>query len=141
MDARLPLAADPRSVSRARRFASSTLIQWSLPALRDDVALLVSELVTNAVLHAHSDSELVLLAHPDELRVEVHDDSARLPQQRNYSEVSGTGRGLLLLQRLASSWGSEPTARGKVVWFTVPIASGDSGSGARLVGLDSIEAQ
>ena len=51
------------------------------------------------------------------MRVEVHDGSTQLPVRKHYSNMSGTGRGLLLVERMASEWGSDRTADGKVVWF------------------------
>jgi anti-sigma regulatory factor (Ser/Thr protein kinase) len=121
MEARLSLPPDPRSPSRARGFVTRTLAGWELDGVDQDAALLVSELVTNALLYTRADAELVLRRAEAELRVELHDVSTVLPRRRHYSEMSTTGRGLALLEAVAASWGAERTARGKQVWFTLPL--------------------
>jgi anti-sigma regulatory factor (Ser/Thr protein kinase) len=84
--------------------------------------LLLSELVTNAVVHAGTDVEVRLTSNEGVLRVEVSDGNPRLPAARRPSALAGTGRGLHLVQALASSWGVVPVAGGKMVWFEVGIA-------------------
>lgn len=73
VNARLALAGHPHSIAQARRFTVQTLTRWALGQLRDDTELLVSELTTNALLHAGGAAELRLAADGRELRVEVHD--------------------------------------------------------------------
>ena len=107
----------PISAGRARAFVESALVAADLGHLAYTATLLVSELVANAVLHSGTPLEVVVRCGDDGARVEVHDGSPQLPLRRHYSEMSGTGRGLLLVERVASGWGSEPTADGKVVWF------------------------
>ncbi len=124
MRATTELAADPRSAGRARQFASRTLAGWGLHELDEAVVLLVSELVTNAVLHARSRIELVLAGENGKLRVEVHDTSSAAARQRHFSEESGTGRGLVLVEALADEWGVATTAAGKYVWFVLPLPAG-----------------
>ena len=87
----------------------------------DTVVLLVSEVVTNAVLHARSDIRLEVQASADTVRVEVHDGSPVEPRVHHYRLTSGTGRGLRMVEQLARRWGVEhDVARGgKVVWFEV----------------------
>lgn len=81
----------------------------------------MTELVTNAVLHAGTDVRVALRRDEDTLRVEVADGSAAAPARRRYADDAQTGRGLLLLDALATSWGVDPlpAGEGKVVWFEV----------------------
>lgn len=82
--------------------------------------LAVTELVTNAVLHAHTDIILTATISPAELRVEVADSSPELPRPRAENTESTTGRGLALVSLLASSTGVDSNpAGGKTVWFTI----------------------
>src|SRR5206468_2951238 len=81
--------------------------------------LLVSELVTNAVLHARTDLTVAVERRGENVRVSVSDGSARQPRLRHHSVEAGTGRGLLLVERMARRWGVEPAGTGKVVWFEV----------------------
>ena len=106
----------------ARRFVRTSLTDID-PAMLDAVELLTSELVTNAVVHAGSEPRLALILLPDRIRVEVHDTDPTLPTQREPDAASASGRGLLLLERLAASWGVEAADDGKTVWFEVPRRS------------------
>lgn len=127
--ASLRLAPTPQSAPTARRFVTG-LLRRSDPnfvdaEVLDTVALLVSETVTNAVLHAHSDIEVTANVGPDHVRVAVRDASALMPIPRHYDEEAITGRGLGLVEMLASEYGVESVpGAGKVVWFTVgdPVA-------------------
>ncbi len=113
----LPL--DPTSAGAARRFVADVLPQWELPDLTDSVSLLVSELVTNAVLHTTGDVEVAMQHLPDRLRVEVSDESERLPAPRSADEEDTGGRGLLILEVLAQDWGIDLRGAGKAVWFEI----------------------
>ncbi len=84
--------------------------------------LLVSELVSNAILHAGSGLEVVVRVLPDRLAVEVHDLGGGQPVRRRYSSLSGTGRGLMLVEELARDWGTVLTESGKFVWFELDLA-------------------
>lgn len=96
------LPADPRSVALARRCVVAVLDDWDQATAVEVVVLLVSEVVTNAVLHAGSAVELVVRRQPRRVRVEVADASPRSPQQRTWSdEASTTGRGVDLVDMLA----------------------------------------
>ena len=87
----------------------------------DDLAytatMLVSELVANAILHTGTPLTVVVTPERDRVRIEVHDESPQLPVRKHYSDMSGTGRGLMLVERMAATWGSDRTTGGKVVWF------------------------
>jgi len=105
------------SAGGARRFVAATLRAWDLEVLEEVACLLVSELVSNVVLHAATDLELHLRRLDTRVRVEVHDGVARMPERKFYSPTSTTGRGLVFLAELAQDWGAEPTPSGKAVWF------------------------
>jgi anti-sigma regulatory factor (Ser/Thr protein kinase) len=113
------LAAEPRSVGRARRFCAATLGGWGVEAeLVDTCVLLVSELATNAVLHARTPFVVEISADPV-LRIEVHDLDPRMPQLRDYGIESASGRGMHLVEALSVSSGAERNGSGKAVWFEV----------------------
>ena len=118
-EATLRLDADPISARRARRFVEETLTGWDCAHLADIVLLLTSELVTNAVLHAGSQADLTLRTDGTTLRIAVADQSPVSPVVRPPNTQSTTGRGMLLLDAMASSWSIVPTDAGKVVWFEV----------------------
>lgn len=84
--------------------------------------LLASELVSNAVLHAGTEVEVVVRVRPDRLGVEVHDQGRGRAVRRRYSATSGTGRGLVLVDELSRDWGTVATAAGKFVWFELDLA-------------------
>ncbi|MEV7416231.1 ATP-binding protein [Streptomyces sp. NPDC089919] len=115
---RLVLRDAPRQVSRGREFARSALTDWGWgdQDTTEDVLLVVSELVTNANLHAKGCHEL-LLESGDVLRVEVWDGSGELPRLQTAPRpgVPG-GHGLHIVQRLTDDWGAVPHENGKVVW-------------------------
>jgi serine phosphatase RsbU (regulator of sigma subunit) len=163
--------AEPIMVSEARRLATATFKAWNMHPDQADLALLlVSEVVTNAVLHASVTpspagrrfdleldplptdapppgvsvgaltpaSGLALGAHyapvyrPREFTlrlrrgaeavwVEVFDPDLRLPRLRTARATDEGGRGLYLVEQLATRWGSRPTADGKAVWFEIPL--------------------
>ncbi len=117
----LGFPAHPASAGLARRMVSETLNGNKLPdEVVDSAELLVSEVVTNAIVHARSDVSVTVSVANGEVRVEVSDHSPHLPSQRSHDHTAITGRGLALLDSLADSYGvrSVPDA-GKVVWFTV----------------------
>lgn len=101
---------------------------WGLEC--DDLPLLVSELATNAVLHARSDFEVVVARAANRLRVEVFDLNTRLPSFAVAPPDAYSGRGLLLLRELASAWGVQSHSDvGKTIWFEVAIDTEDAAAG------------
>jgi anti-sigma regulatory factor (Ser/Thr protein kinase) len=113
---------EPGSVSKARRaavqaYAAYPTIDGAL------VALLVSEAVTNAVLHAAGPDFDVLCLSPSPIdgsvQIEVHDRSRVMPCQRRAAELDEDGRGLALLDLLAAAWRTERTTTGKCLIFTL----------------------
>lgn len=79
--------------------------------------LLTTELVTNAIVHASSKSQLYLRAAGEVVRVEVTDPDDRLPTMGASDVDALNGRGLVIVNGFASAWGVEPTTGGKTVWF------------------------
>ena len=112
-----PLPPEPHSAPAAREFLRRCYSDWGLTAMVEDSELALSELVTNAVLHASSDPTLEVRISPTTVRVEVHDDDPTVPELRAPSLDAAGGRGLHLVAEIAARWGTEPTPRGKVVWF------------------------
>jgi anti-sigma regulatory factor (Ser/Thr protein kinase) len=118
--ARANLEALPQSAASARKFVDETLRRWDYGDLFDVVALLASELVTNAILHARSEVELSVRLTPTAIRVEVADHSIQHPVPREAAPEDTSGRGLALVETLASAWGVDERTGGKSVWFEVP---------------------
>ncbi len=99
-------------------------ISWQISA--GDIALLVSELATNAVLHARSDFAVTVVVLPDRVRVEVFDRNSRLPSFAIVPPDAYSGRGLMLIQAMSSAWGVDAHSDdGKTIWFEVARASAD----------------
>ncbi len=116
-ESRQTFSPTPASAGVARRFVERALEDAALSHLAYDAALLVSELVANAILHTGTRFDVVVKPDGERVRVEVHDGSPQLPVRKHYSTMSGTGRGLLLVERVAAGWGADLTSNGKVVWF------------------------
>jgi anti-sigma regulatory factor (Ser/Thr protein kinase) len=116
------LPSTARSVTEARRFVRDALTSWRLDALAETSALLTSEVVTNAVLHARTPVALVVRRMGDGVCIEVTDGSRRQPRARRATPDATNGRGLALLEQLASTWEVTVHRNGKTVQFTV---SGD----------------
>ncbi|MGX1880526.1 ATP-binding SpoIIE family protein phosphatase [Streptomyces sp. NPDC055287] len=111
------LEPTPADVGRARRLVAGQLARWGLPELTDTTRLLVSEVVTNAVLHAGGRPLELRLVRADTLLCEVSDEDHRLPVLRDAAPEEECGRGLRLVSRLAHRWGASRFGPGKVVWF------------------------
>lgn len=108
---------DAACVAQARTFASHHLDNHQLPYLIDDIKLVVSELVTNAVVHAKTDLTVVIREVPHYVRVAVQDQSSLFPILRTVQEVDTGGRGLQIVSQCATEWGTMTDAEGnKTVW-------------------------
>jgi len=119
---RISLLAGPAAAAHARRHVDAVIRAWHVPVEAYTAALLTSELVTNAILHAVDEREIIDLVISwggGLLRVEVHDGSRAAPARVHPLPYAEAGRGLLLLDSLSTSWGSRETARGKAVYFTL----------------------
>lgn len=119
--AELTLSGVAASVPEARRFVRSTLQSWELDGLVEPAVLVVSELATNAVLHARSSYVVRVQVAGDRLRVEVTDASVRRPDRRTHTPEAATGRGLAIVAELARAWGVDPGPDGKTVWAELPL--------------------
>lgn len=119
----LDLEAERENVSKARKFATDRARALGLDECVDVVELLVSEAVTNAVLHAGTTLKVRLVWNDGVLRVEVSDGSPVRAVKRDYATDAATGRGVGLIDALASDWGTDADAAGKTVWFTVEAES------------------
>jgi len=103
----------------ARRFLHDELDGWDGPQVVDDAVLLVSELVTNAIMHAHADPASVAVGKTDErVRVEVTDPSAQpLVRTTKVDRSVPGGFGLGIVDQVSDRWGVIPNSCGKTVWF------------------------
>lgn len=117
------LPATTGSVSAARRFATRLLAEWGLDELADDTALLLSEIVTNAVVHVPGTAgvELLLTRGQGHLVAQVTDAGGRLPRCGEADPDSENGRGMWLVEQIAARWGHHASGNGKTVWFTLPL--------------------
>lgn len=122
-EASLDLGPTPRSVPAARRLARRLAERAGLtPDTAEAVELVVSELVTNAVIHTGTPSRLHLVVARGVVRIEVCDEAPLPPMLRLTSATATTGRGLRLLNALTESWGVEEVdGGGKMVWAEVAV--------------------
>ncbi|MBL1090177.1 ATP-binding protein [Streptomyces sp. NPDC001739] len=127
LQVQLDVRPDPAEVGRARRWARSRLLGSGIGAdepLAETLILLISELVTNAVVHTGTAASLRMCfsgsgAVVGTVRVEVTDASARPPRQRHADGDDTNGRGLELVDGLADRWGWQPEGAGKRIWCEV----------------------
>jgi anti-sigma regulatory factor (Ser/Thr protein kinase) len=110
-------AGTPAEVTLARRAVEVRLLVWGCDRL-DDVLLVFSELVTNAVIHAGSAESVLVRLDEAAVTVVVVDASPSSPQMRTGGDASG-GFGLRIVDQLATEWGWEQAGTGKQVWATV----------------------
>ncbi|MDQ0686036.1 anti-sigma regulatory factor (Ser/Thr protein kinase) [Streptomyces achromogenes] len=116
--------ADPGAVRTARRAVREQLRDWGLDSVGDLAALLVSELVTNALRHATGPIgvRLVRPAHLEGvLLVEVSDPLPDPPRERIARPEDESGRGLQLVASSSRRWGTRPGDTGKTVWFELAV--------------------
>ncbi|MBT2407959.1 MULTISPECIES: SpoIIE family protein phosphatase [unclassified Streptomyces] len=113
--------AEPERIAGARRQIRELLHDWADEEQVDSAELMVSEMVTNVLMHTDGDALLVAEAVGElggrRLRVEVADSSDELPHKRHPGEMASSGRGVLLMEMLADSWGVDPRGEGKSIWF------------------------
>ncbi len=111
------LPATPASVFLARRFVAQLLEIWDLAAHVETVTLVVSELATNAARHSEDAIEVGLSCTAKALRIEISDTSHRMPvAAQDVDEEATSGRGLVLVEALATRWGVESEGLSKLVW-------------------------
>ncbi|MER5714140.1 SpoIIE family protein phosphatase [Streptomyces sp. NPDC002132] len=105
----------PSAVAEARRRAMAQLTRWGLADLAFTTELIVSELITNAMRHAHGPISLRLI-HDRVLTVEVSDAGNTSPRMRRAGHTDEGGRGLFLVAQVAQRWGTRYTPQGKTIW-------------------------
>ena len=110
--------AERASPAAARRFVVGCL-RTAGEDVDDGLAVIVSELVTNAVIHARSSCRVEVCVDGSGVRISVHDADPRLPEPQPHEPRRVTGRGLLLVDALSDRWGVTPVPGGKVVWFEI----------------------
>lgn len=107
----------PQSVATVRRYAVDACRARGFDGDCDTLALLVSEVTTNAVIHGSGLVRVRVVDSGQRLRVEVSDDSSDMPRIRHARADAEDGRGLALVQMLAAAWGADSRPGGKTVWF------------------------
>ncbi|MET9964592.1 SpoIIE family protein phosphatase [Streptomyces sp. NPDC006356] len=125
--------AEPERVAVARQQLRELLHDWTSEDQVDSAVLLLSEMLTNVLVH--TDADALLLAEvrgasgDRRIRVEVTDTSDDLPHKRRPGELASSGRGLILIEMLAQAWGVDPRGEGKSIWFELYEAEGAVGLG------------
>ncbi|MBW5423312.1 SpoIIE family protein phosphatase [Streptomyces sp. BG9H] len=126
--------AEPERVAGARRHLRDLLHDWADDDQVDSAVLMVSEMLTNVLVHTDGDALLVaeVTGEPGarRLRAEVADGSDDLPHKRRPGELASSGRGLVLMELLAGAWGVDPRGDGKSIWFELYEDANASGGGA-----------
>ncbi|MGW0364230.1 ATP-binding protein [Streptomyces sp. NPDC002990] len=125
LQVQLEVGADPAEVGRARRWARSRLAGSGIgedEPLAETLILLISELVTNAVVHTGCPAVLRMLFGGPGVRVEVADASDRAPHPRQAAGDDTGGRGLELVDGLADRWGWQREGAGKRIWCEIDCA-------------------
>jgi anti-sigma regulatory factor (Ser/Thr protein kinase) len=126
------LPCDPGSIAACRHFVGLHLLEHGLGSMVDDAQLVVSELATNAVVHARTPFVVVLSGVEGSVRLAVSDESSTVPSQATPDACAledETGRGLWLVRHLSQDWGVTATASGdKTVWasFDLPSSPGSA---------------
>ncbi|MGW8062219.1 SpoIIE family protein phosphatase [Streptomyces ziwulingensis] len=115
--------AEPERIATARQHLRDLLHDWPSGEQRDAAVLLLSEMLTNVLVHTDADALLVaeVTGEPGErrIRVEVTDNGDDLPHKRRPGEMASSGRGLMLIELLADEWGVAPRGEGKSIWYEV----------------------
>ncbi|MFF8095563.1 SpoIIE family protein phosphatase [Streptomyces sp. NPDC016675] len=115
--------AEPERIATARQHLRDLLHDWPSEEQRDAAVLLLSEMLTNVLVHTDADALLVaeVTGAPGErrIRVEVTDSGDDLPHKRRPGEMASSGRGLMLIELLADEWGVAPRGEGKSIWYEV----------------------
>jgi anti-sigma regulatory factor (Ser/Thr protein kinase) len=134
----LDLPPMAHSASQGRHFVVAALQRWQLDSLVDSAALLSSEIISNAVLHARTPLTVSVERIGDDcVQISVTDGSPFVPQRRQASTDSTNGRGIDLLDRLSTSWSVTSSTAGKTVLFTL---DGSRDPWADFVGVDWLAA-
>ena len=119
---RVVLPCTAASVPAGRRFVSAVVDELGLQSCRDDAALMTSELLTNSILHRHGDPELVVTWRRTEVEVAVTDRGTWAPRPSSDDAGGMSGRGLHIVERLATGCGVRASGEGTTAWFTLRLA-------------------
>jgi anti-sigma regulatory factor (Ser/Thr protein kinase) len=120
--ARARFEPEPTAPAQARALVRESARVWDCEELAETAQVVMSELVTNAVLHAGTDVDVaVSQPAPGRLRLEVADSSPQLPMSAEPTEAGVTGRGLIIVDAFAAAWGVRSQADGKVVWAELSV--------------------
>lgn len=117
--ASVTLTADVRSVSFARRTLRDVMSRADADDQSDAALVALSEIVTNALVHAGTEVVLRIRSTSEGTRVEIEDGGGYLPVRQHLPGTAVTGRGLQLVEALTDRWGSRRRGSGKVVWFEI----------------------
>lgn len=120
---------DTQSVRLTRKTISRWLTENNLESLEDTAVLLASEVVTNALIHADSEVQIILRKNGPRLRILVSDYDthlAELVETPRAEDQAEHGRGLMIVSALATKWGNSPNGKGKTVWFDITPATQDT---------------
>ncbi len=109
--------ATSKGARAARRFATDVI--GAAEEVTDQVALVVSELAANAVLHAATPFTVTVSDDESGIRIEVADGNPAVPQLKAHQNTAPTGRGLRIVEQLTERWGVRRTGNGKVVWVEI----------------------
>ncbi|MCZ0209568.1 SpoIIE family protein phosphatase [Streptomyces sp. UMAF16] len=124
---------EPDRIAEARQHLRELLHDWASPDQVDSAVLLVSEMVTNVLVHTDADALLLAEVLCGEggrrLRAEVFDTGDDLPHKRRPGELASSGRGLMLIELLADAWGVAPRGEGKSIWFELRERTGAGAPG------------
>ncbi|HVF03951.1 MAG TPA: ATP-binding protein [Frankiaceae bacterium] len=116
---RTTLPASVSTPAAARAVVREAVTRGRVAVRMEDVALVVSELVTNAILHGEGEVTLDVVVEPHAVRIAVEDLDPGTPEAREAGLDADSGRGLALVSKIAARWGVRPGDRGKVVWAEV----------------------
>ena len=111
------LPPESASAGVARRLVKTVLGEIVRPAALDDVVLLTSELVTNAVVHAGTPVDVLVRDLHGRVQIEVFDAGPQVPVVVDEVLACNSGRGLRIVAALSEAWGAHPGRGGKTVWF------------------------
>jgi|tagenome__1003787_1003787.scaffolds.fasta_scaffold20888764_2 anti-sigma regulatory factor (Ser/Thr protein kinase) len=117
---RVSLTAQPQAPRAARELVAAACAEWGCSHLVPTATLVASELATNAVVHAGTELEVSISRCGPQIRVAVRDHSDQAPTPLVVEPDAPTGRGMLLVEALSTSWGVLLTRGGKVVWAVLP---------------------
>ncbi|MFD8812890.1 ATP-binding protein [Streptomyces sp. NPDC059627] len=121
----ISIAANKALVGEVRRSVRAALLSWGADEIADDMAVVASELVSNALKYTGGEAAVRLRLAKGQAQLEVEDGSAQQPAQRRVGAEDEKGRGLLLVEALAAEWGWRLRRRGaKTVWASLPLPAG-----------------